>query len=175
MRGLWIAEIAAAALIAVFVAAAGRTAWSMAAPLVFGFAIWVFAHEAGPVSRLMAARPILLLGSWSYSIYLGHDLIFEIFHRAFELASRLAGFPFAIERIGPWSDKPVELIFLGNRWFMDGLAILYLLAVILFAAVTYRLVEQPGRNFFNSFATSRAGRTLADASRAAFEAGQQGR
>jgi peptidoglycan/LPS O-acetylase OafA/YrhL len=149
-RTLWSVEILCVAGIVVFVTLVGRTAFSLAAPIVFGFAVWVFAHESGPVSRLMAARPIALLGAWSYSIYLGHALIFEIIRRALDLLSRVVGFPFVIERTYPWSSQPIELIFFGSRWMMDGLAVVYLAAVVLFAALTYQFVEQPGRRFFNS-------------------------
>lgn len=149
-RALWLGEILAVVLIVIFVITAGRTAWAMAGPLVFAFAVWVFAYESGPVSRLMAARPILLLGTWSYSIYLGHALIFEASRRVLETLSKLGGFRFAIEKTYPWSDEPIEVIFIGSRWMMDGFAIFYLGAVILFAAAAYKFVEQPGRRFFNS-------------------------
>jgi peptidoglycan/LPS O-acetylase OafA/YrhL len=172
LRALWIGEFLAIALIVAFVMMVGRTAWSLAAPLVFGFAVWVFAYESGPVSRLMAARPILLLGTWSYSIYLGHALIFEASRRMLETLAKLAHFRFTIERTYPWSDKPIEVIFFGSRWMMDGFAILYLVAVVLFAALAYKFVEQPGRRFFNSRAWANPERSLAT-DRPAIEGGSR--
>ena len=52
-----IAEVLAVALAVVFVASAGRGPLSFAAPIVFAAVVWVFASEAGALSRLLKLRP----------------------------------------------------------------------------------------------------------------------
>ena len=125
----------------------------MAAPLVFGFVVLVFAHERGPLSRLMSTPPIVLLGAWSYSIYMVHMLVLELVGRGLKFSERFTHLPTTVLEPVPWQKEPLELIALGDRWTMDGFALLYMMLVIAFAALTYRLVEQPGRRFFNQLAS----------------------
>src|SRR5690349_4951921 len=98
----------------------------------------------------MSVRPVALLGAWSYSIYMINWTLVDFLDRGF--SERFTHIPTMIEKAFPWEDNPVELVYIGNRWAMDGLAIAYLLLVIGIAAVTYRLIEQPGRRFFNRLA-----------------------
>ena len=46
----------------------------------------------------------------------------------------------------------MSLLYIRNMWLMDLLCICYLLAVIALSAVTYNLIEQPARRFFNNIA-----------------------
>jgi peptidoglycan/LPS O-acetylase OafA/YrhL len=48
---------------------------SIVAPIVFVWAVWVFAHESGHISKFSRARPLVRLGDWSYSIYMARWLI----------------------------------------------------------------------------------------------------
>src|SRR5262249_46626306 len=63
-------EVATAVATLAFVWAAGASSFSVLAPVVFSAAVLVFAFEAGAVSRLLRTPPFLLLGAWSYSIYM---------------------------------------------------------------------------------------------------------
>jgi peptidoglycan/LPS O-acetylase OafA/YrhL len=146
--GRWPAELAALALVAIFVSLVGATEWSLAAPFVFAFVVLVFAHERGPVSRLMNVRPVALLGIWSYSIYMVHAPLVEFMDRGLKFSEKFTGVPTMIERSFPWEQNPVQLVFLGSRWAMDGLAVAYLLLAVGIAAATYAVVEQPCRRFF---------------------------
>jgi hypothetical protein len=148
--GAW--EPAAVSLAVIFVWLAGTTMWSLAAPLVFALVVLVFAHERGPVSRLMSARPVALLGAWSYSIYMVHWPLLNFLDRGLKFSERFTHIPTMIEKAFPWEDSPVELVYIGSRWDMDGLAVVYLLLVVGVAALTYAMIEQPGRRFFNRLA-----------------------
>jgi hypothetical protein len=149
-RGPW--ELLSLCLALVFVWMAGATVWSLAAPFVFALVVLVFAYERGPVSRLMDVRLVALLGTWSYSIYMINWPLVDFLDRGFKFSERLTHIPTMIEKVFPWEANPVELVYIGNRWAMDGLAAAYLLLVIGIAAVTYSLIEQPGRQFFNRLA-----------------------
>jgi peptidoglycan/LPS O-acetylase OafA/YrhL len=149
-RGPW--EPVAVALAVGFVWLAGETAWSLAAPFVFAFVVLVFAYERGPVSRLMNVQPIALLGAWSYSIYMINWPLADFLDRGFKFSERFTHVPTMIEKAFPWESNPVELVYIGSRWAMDGLAVIYLLLVIGIAAVTYSVIEQPGRRYFNGLA-----------------------
>jgi hypothetical protein len=149
-RAPW--EPLAVAVAAGFVWLAGETAWSLAAPFVFAFVVLVFAYERGPVSRLMNVRSIALLGAWSYSIYMVNWPLVDVLDRGFKFSERFTHVPMMIEKAFLWESNPVELVYIGSRWAMDGLAVVYLLLVIGIAAMTYSLIEQPGRRFFNRLA-----------------------
>jgi peptidoglycan/LPS O-acetylase OafA/YrhL len=121
-------EIFVVIFVFAYVSSAGPNALSMAAPFVFAFAVWVFAHEQGLVSKVLASPPLVYIGALSYSIY---------------MVSRFAGGTvYLIEKLvvqpGPFSARAADL----------ELAI-YLVLVMVISAITYRMVEQPGRRVFN--------------------------
>ena len=77
-EALWtwtFAELTLIGAVILFVATASKHAGGLLAPLLFAFAVALFAHEGGYVSRLMKTKPLLLLGTISYSIYLTHIFV----------------------------------------------------------------------------------------------------
>ena len=42
-----------------------------------------------------------------------------------------------------------DLVSCETQYVMDGLMLIYVLAVLMTASITYRYVEQPGRRYFN--------------------------
>lgn len=119
-------EIAMLAIVVGFVAMAGHGPAAFGAPIVFGTAVLVFAFERGALSRAMRTRPFQFLGELSYSIYMTALFVALAFNQ--KLIPRIEGAP------------------------MDLVALVYLAAVVAASWVTYRLVEQPGRWFFNRIA-----------------------
>jgi peptidoglycan/LPS O-acetylase OafA/YrhL len=146
------AEFAAMALIVVFVSLVQSDIWSLSAPLMFGVAIWVFAFEAGPITALMRNRVGQTLGAWSYSIYMVHVFIVLMFEKIASLVSRLTGAPVKVQMAYVPIDGLENFIYFGNKWAMDVLVIAYFGLVLCAASLTYRIVEQPGRRFFNRLA-----------------------
>lgn len=130
------------------------------APLVFAFTIWVFAHERGPVSRLMNTKPILLLGRWSYSIYMVHIAILTFGWRIDSILVKFLHIGTRTSFQFPWSDEPIQLYTFANLWVMDALTFIYLATVVALASLSYRLIETPGKTYFNALA-DKAGRTSA--------------
>lgn len=133
-----------------FVALAGRSLASLAAPVVFAAVVYVFAFEAGFVSRAMSNRVFHALGAWSYSIYMTAFFVVLMVERAVNLAGRRMGGSFwqmveidGVERrlmVFPWPGG-AEL-----------LAIVYLAAILVLSALLYRFVEDPARRVFNDLA-----------------------
>jgi peptidoglycan/LPS O-acetylase OafA/YrhL len=154
-------EIAALISFIAILSVAGKAQWSFAAPLVFAFVVWAFAHERGPISRLMKMGALMSLGVWSYSIYMVHYLLLYVFALGASILTKLTNLTFTTKLSYPWLDGPAELFYFGDKWTGDGFAIVYLASVIFLAAITYSMVEQPGRRFFNSLAWAQASKPLA--------------
>lgn len=130
-------EIAAAALLVAAVALVPRGLATLAIVPVFAMVVFVFAAESGAVSRLLAHPAPRALGAWSYAIYLIHPL----FTTLFLISARH------------------QMIFIGGRatvagptWFVEGLTLAYLAAVIGVASLAYRYVERPGQRLFHRWA-----------------------
>lgn len=62
------------------VTAAMHFGWSQAI-VVLGFALLIIAtaNDIGPLSRLLASRPLLLLGTLSYSMYMTHWIVYRVY------------------------------------------------------------------------------------------------
>ena len=63
-------EIAMVVLVVFFVSTARTETVSLIAPYVFSAAVFLFAFEAGWVSRILSRWPMVALGALSYSIYM---------------------------------------------------------------------------------------------------------
>jgi peptidoglycan/LPS O-acetylase OafA/YrhL len=139
---LW--EAGAAALVIGFVINASDGAdavsvLSLAAPLVFGAAVVVFAGEHGLLSLLLKARPFKALGRYSFSIYMIHMpllvmLCYGLWTEGYETKA------FGISGARPW---------LGSA---DLILVDFVLAVIVIAAASHRFIELPARQAFNRIA-----------------------
>jgi peptidoglycan/LPS O-acetylase OafA/YrhL len=116
---------------------------SIVAPIVFGFAVWAFSQESGAVSRLLQTRWPANLGTWSYSIYMVHWLIRNSISSIAKIAAALTGYPIAIHV--PWNGQ-------DSVWTMNAVFTGYLVAVIVTASWSYKLIEQPARRYFNQIA-----------------------
>ncbi len=134
-----------------FVTLSDRTAWTLLAPLVFSLLILVFAYEKGLVSRLLTTKVGLLLGELSYSIYMTALLVSLAFNKVPFVVARIIGVDVADPHEGLLHPH-VDVDF-GQPWLNDAYAIVYLAAVVALSWVTFRLIEQPTRAWFNRLAT----------------------
>jgi peptidoglycan/LPS O-acetylase OafA/YrhL len=141
IRSEGIAETLIVTIIIIFVQITCNSVVSMAAPLVFGLAVLVFAQQKGYISKLLMTRPLVQLGTWSYSIYMIHWVVRTLFFRADEIVGQLMG-----------RQALPNNMFLDNAWAMGAVLTVYLVVVVILAAVSYRLIEQPGRRLFNRMA-----------------------
>ena len=106
------------------------------APIIFGFAVFVFSFESGGVSRALSLAPFQFAGRLSYSIYMVHIpiIIFAdiIIKRIFDMS-------------------------LYDRILGDLFSVAVVLLVISVSAVTYNTVERPYREIFKRISNRLAG------------------
>jgi peptidoglycan/LPS O-acetylase OafA/YrhL len=139
-----IAEWSALGVVVVFVSVAGTTLLSIAAPYVFALAVLVFAFEAGTASAILRLRPLVFLGTISYSIYMTHVFIAK---RMFDAATQ-------VEKrwhINPFTHREIDggdVAFLGTQlWHGDIAYAVYLAMIIAMSYFTYRWIEKPAREW----------------------------
>ena len=160
-RGLFgAAEIPVVLLAFGFVAYAGGTPASFAAPFVFGALVYCFAAEAGPMSRAMNNAPFRLLGDLSYSIYMTALLIALVGGRAIVAVAGRLGYEIAHETQA--AGETHEVFGFAAPLVNDLLALAYLVAVVAVSYLTWRFIEKPGRRWFNGLADRVSGVRAAD-------------
>ena len=114
---------------------------SMLAPIVFSGMILLYAFEGGIISRFLKMKFFLFLGMLSYSIYMTHIFISGKF---FELPVRI------LEQRGLLD---ITVVKYGAKLYGQNLLtgtimeLFYLCVVILCSFITYKLVEEPCRDF----------------------------
>lgn len=153
MPGADLMEAACTVLVLAFIAVAGTGPLSFLAPLVFTAAVFVFAFEGGFVSRFMKNPLLLRLGALSYSIYMVHAFVLLILENSTAVAGKFLGMGLKTERLV--NGSPIGLLDFGNPWVMDGLALVYIAAVIALASLTYRFIEVPGYDAAKRFVNRR--------------------
>ncbi|MEX6508515.1 acyltransferase family protein [Jiella sp. M17.18] len=132
------AELSAVAMVGMFVAELGSSVLALGAPFVFGYALYVFAHEGGHVSRLLTSRPIAFLGTVSYSIYMTHAFILS---RAENVATVLQN-RFGDAFFSHAADGK-RLIGANDAQALLALGII-VAGTLAMSALTYRFIEAPG-------------------------------
>ena len=139
-----VAEWGAIGLMFAFVSAAGTTLLSVAAPYVFGLVVLVFAFEAGTASAILRQRPLVFLGTISYSIYMTH---YFIARRMFDAGRALQKW----WHVDPFTRREIDgqvVDVLGTRlWHGDIAYPVFLATVIAVSYLTYRWIEKPGRQW----------------------------
>lgn len=135
-----VAELGAVAACALFIGWSEAPIWM--APFVFAFVVFVFAFEAGALSRLLRTPPFLQLGAFSYSIYLVH--VVALFYLGWVVAALEAQFGWGVTSPAPdgpgrlWGAAP----WIGNLIMFGVLAV-----VVAMSALTYKFIEKPGRDW----------------------------
>jgi peptidoglycan/LPS O-acetylase OafA/YrhL len=132
-----------------FVSGVGQHWPSLAAPFLFAGVVLVFALEAGLLSRGLAWRPFVLLGTVSYSVYMVHYPIFIAFRKAMLWCQSTYGLSLT-RQVPNWDGGPdtVLLLDFGQPWLADLAGLVFLVLSIGIAMLTYRFIEVPGRDAF---------------------------
>lgn len=154
-------ELAMLIVIVEYVSSAGRSGYSFFAPLVFATAVFVFAFEAGPVSRLMSNKVNGWLGRVSYSIYMWQAfIIFNFVDRAVSIVEKKTGWVLTTTEgvSSALGGEAGKLIVLGGHVLPILVTILFLVLLVAVASVSYYLIERPGQKLFARFGQSRARR-----------------
>ena len=153
-----VAEWGAVALVVVFLSVAETTLVTLAAPYVFAFVVLVFAFEGGTASAILRRRPLVFLGTISYSICMTQLFVLR---RLFDAASVLD----KLSHVHLFSHVDVDgmdTYFLGTqRWQGDIAYVVFLALVIAMSSITYRWIEKPGRDWVRKRVLRRASRVPA--------------
>ncbi|TFV74528.1 acyltransferase [Bradyrhizobium frederickii] len=142
-------ETASLLLVIGYVSAAGRSAaLQVASPVVFTLVVLVFAREAGAVSRRLTMPFMLVVGTLTYSIYMLHPLVRAVVRAILMVVERLGHTSLFVSSALSSGHEPTKVVSVnGSLWLGDLLQIAMLLLTVLLSVATYRLVEEPGRNW----------------------------
>src|SRR5713101_7521023 len=137
-------EWGALGLVVVFVSVAGTSLLSIAAPYVFALVVLVFAFEAGTASAILRLRPLVFLGTISYSIYMTQFFIARRLFDAGRVLDKLWGINLFTHR----QIDGQELDVFGTHLWHGDLAFPVFLAIVTAVSYfTYRWIEKPGRDW----------------------------
>jgi peptidoglycan/LPS O-acetylase OafA/YrhL len=142
-----VAEWCALGLMFAFLGIAGQTFLSIAAPYVFALVVLVFAFEGGTASAMLRLRPLVFLGTISYSIYMTHVFIARRFFDAGRAVDKLWHIDL-FTHLEHYGSNGLYLDLLGTqRWHGDIANVVFLATVIAVSYFTYRWIERPGREW----------------------------
>ena len=140
-----IAEIFLAAITIAFVCIVGVTPLSVASPFLFTGVVLLYSQEKGIVTWLLARPPVRALGRWSYSIYMLHyPLSAAIMYGAVWLGSH--GW-FSLFSLRTNDQGQTEAVLGRSPWVGDGANVMMMVLLLAASAVTYRMIEEPGRRW----------------------------
>ncbi|MEZ0242751.1 MAG: acyltransferase family protein [Sphingomonas sp.] len=139
-------------------------AWTLLCPPLFVLLVLVFARESGGLSRMLKVRPLIFVGTLSYSIYMVHMFVEGRTIDALTIVGRITGL--ALADVAVMNGVPVKMITLPGL-YADLLAVAVVALVIFCSWVSYRIVERPCRELSRRYA-ARYGAGAAEALAPAF-------
>jgi peptidoglycan/LPS O-acetylase OafA/YrhL len=144
-RLAFVMEVLCVCFVIIFVSAVAQTNFSLFAPFVFAVVVYVFAKERGPISSLLKHQIFVALGLLSYSTYLVHLFVARMLVASANSFEAMSGHRL-IAKV-PHEGEIIDVLGLnlteGNLW-----ASVYLMLVVGVAALTYRYIEVPSRQWF---------------------------
>jgi peptidoglycan/LPS O-acetylase OafA/YrhL len=154
LRTSTVLEFTTVITVSVFVIYAARTNFAYLAPAVFGAAVIVFAHERGAVSAVLRTKPFLVLGKLSFSIYMTHWFLHDVFRKMLGVLGQKIGISFSAPMQFTVGGKLVttKVVVWGGPFFSDLLLVAFLALVVAVSALTFRFVEKPGQRIFGRMA-----------------------
>ena len=115
----------------------------LACDLLFFVAVLVFARDRGVVSALLATAPFQALGRWSYSIYMTQMLVIRLGTGVLLVLLTWLGRDDLLLTAGQGGFSRIDFGMAGNT----ALSLAAAAACIALSALTYRFIEQPGREW----------------------------
>ena len=135
------AAIVAAVLLMAYL---GRDGWRiLLCDLSFVAVVFFFARDQGSISRALASTPMQALGRWSYSIYLTHPFIIDVWRFVMQSALTAMGYSDRLRGPGHPGFETFDMGLGGNT----ALTLVVAASVIAFSALTFRFIEEPARNW----------------------------
>lgn len=137
-------EVAALALAVGFVIWANELPAHLLAPLAFAPAVLIYAFDRGTISRFLQTRPMVALGILSYSVYMMHGFLqSRVMLPAAVLIQKQTG----LQILSPApAGSGINHVFGTDPFSGTFHVVLMLVLVVAASAVTYRLIEAPGRD-----------------------------
>ncbi|MDP3801095.1 MAG: acyltransferase [Phenylobacterium sp.] len=132
-NGATLLEIGAVLAICLFVAWATGPA-TVLVTLLFVGVVWVFAGEEGGLSRLLAARPLVTLGRWSFAIYMVHMFVIVV---VLIVARKLDWLP---------GGRRIDF---GSVWLNDLFSVALFVGIVGLALLAHRFVEIPAQRWID--------------------------
>ena len=122
--------------------------YTMAAPLFF-VPVLVFANQGGHISRLLMVRPLVLIGTLSFSIYMIHAFVTARVLNSFQLAANKLNVDiFTFVEV-----EGVLVRMVGKElWHGDLIYLLMLVVVVVASYFSYNWIEKPSRDWFRKIA-----------------------
>ena len=147
-------ELSTILVVSLFTIYLANGLFAFLAPVVFGGAVVVFAHESGAISRLLRARFFVMLGTFSYSIYMTHWFLHDSFRKVLNLVEQKTGVTLAVPMQLTVARRLVttKIVVWGGPFFSDLLLVLFITAVIGVSAIAFRFIEKPGQKIFGRLA-----------------------
>lgn len=141
---VWLLEAGSLAGLILFIWFVGDSPFVPLICVMSAAVVFVFAHQSGPLSRVLLRREWLWLGTISYSLYMTHVMVLARIADLFLLASRYTPRPLA--RYAWQGDIPIKAVDLP---LLPALAVqLGMIAACLLAAHwSWRLIEEPARQW----------------------------
>ena len=142
-------EVSSLIIMLAFVSLAGTRTISVVAPYIFLIVVVAFSIEGGLLSQVMRWRPLVALGTLSYSIYMTHLFVQCRLFEAGQLIETLSG----RHLIETWSGVRLaeqEKLLGTEIWYGDLLHFAMLPIVIATSLLTYRFIEEPSRAWFRA-------------------------
>lgn len=137
-------ELGSVAACGALVSIAGVGPLSLICPILFFVTLLIFTKESGLVSRILSHPLPILLGTLSYSIYMVNLFVGGRFIDVMTVIGRFLGVHTTIIAMeGGFLKKALDLPGIFN----ELAPFIMLLAVILFAWITYRFIETPFRDW----------------------------
>lgn len=149
--GVWtVAELLTLAAVATFLTIDARGPAGIAVPFGFAFAIYVFTHEAGLISRALRWKPFLFLGSLSYAIYMIHVVVQSGMINIATLLEQIYGFNI----VGDFTLRGVQVYGFGVLGTAYGTASIALMLLLVLGAawLLHIAVERPAMAYARSLA-----------------------
>lgn len=138
-------------LVVVYVSNASNWQIKLFSPLIFGLTVYVFAFEKAEVSKLFKCRQLQYLGVLSYSIYMIHESVLIVCGSALNILQKKIGFNI----LGFYWSNDFATSFpvwqLEQRYYLDILAVLYLVVVVFLSGFSYKYIEKRGSSLVKSF------------------------
>jgi peptidoglycan/LPS O-acetylase OafA/YrhL len=161
-------EVATLMAAALYVSVAGHTGFSFLAPLVFAVVVFVFAFEAGPISRMMLNKANAWLGQISYSIYMWQIfIIFNLVDRPVSMIEKMTGqvLTTTVAAGATFGNETRKLIVLDGHLLPIVVTMLFIGVLVAVASVSYYLIEKPGQKLFARLAGRLGNRSARDGGR----------